>query len=254
MNPQELTGRCAIVTGGTKGIGKGIATSLAQSGAKVLIVGRDLANAESVCEQLSHEGLQVWPCAADVTQPNDLEHMVQSAREYLGGIDIVCCNAGIFPQSTLAEMTLLELERVIGVNLLGTMLTVKASLSDLRKSTSGRVIITSSITGPLTGMSGFTHYAASKAGQLGFMRAAAVEFAAARITVNAVLPGNIITEGFEDLGEDYRRSMERSIPVGRLGTVDDIGKAVIFLASPESSFITGHALVIDGGQTLPESL
>lgn len=254
MIRQDLTGRSAIVTGGTKGIGKGIARSLAQSGAKVLIVGRDAPTAEYASEQLSAEGLQVWPCAADVTQPQDLEHMVQTACEYLGGIDIVCCNAGIFPQSTLAEMTLVELERVIAVNLIGTILTVKASLSELRNSGNGRVILTSSITGPLTGMPGFTHYAASKAGQLGFMRAAAVELAPDQITVNAVLPGNIITEGFEELGEDYRRSMERSIPVGRLGTVEDIGSAVVFLASLDSSFITGHALVIDGGQTLPESL
>jgi 3-oxoacyl-[acyl-carrier protein] reductase len=131
---------------------------------------------------------------------------------------------------------------------------VRACLPDLRASGRGRVILTSSITGPVTGMPGFTAYAASKAGQLGFMRAAAVELAGDGITVNAILPGNIATEGLATLGDEYRKSMERTIPGGRLGTVDDIGHATVYLASSEASFVTGQALVVDGGQILPESL
>jgi 3-oxoacyl-[acyl-carrier protein] reductase len=116
------------------------------------------------------------------------------------------------------------------------------------------VIVTSSITGPITGYTGWSHYGASKAGQLGFIRSAALELARAQITVNAVLPGNIITEGLDDLGDDYLQAMEASIPLGRLGSIEDIANAALFFASDEASYITGQTLVIDGGQVIPESL
>jgi 3-oxoacyl-[acyl-carrier protein] reductase len=116
------------------------------------------------------------------------------------------------------------------------------------------VILTSSITGPITGFPGWTHYGASKAGQLGFMRTAALELAKLRITVNAVLPGNILTEGLIGMGDEYVSSMAASIPLGRLGSVADIGNAALFLASDAAGFITGQSIIVDGGQTLPESL
>jgi 3-oxoacyl-[acyl-carrier protein] reductase len=151
-------------------------------------------------------------------------------------------------------MTPEQLEEVLGVNLKGTFYAVQAALPALEQSGHGRVIVTSSITGPITGYTGWSHYGASKAGQLGFIRSAALELAKARITVNAVLPGNIITEGLGDLGEDYLRTMEASIPLGRLGSIEDIAHAALFLASDEASYITGQTLVVDGGQTIPESL
>jgi len=116
------------------------------------------------------------------------------------------------------------------------------------------VILTSSITGPITGFPGWTHYGASKAAQLGFLRTAAIELSGQGITVNAVLPGNIATEGIDELGPEYRASMEASIPLGRLGDVEDIGNACLFLATKEAGYITGQTLVVDGGQVLPESL
>src|SRR5262249_27632311 len=118
----------------------------------------------------------------------------------------------------------------------------------------GRVVLTASITGPITGFPGWAHYGASKAGQLGFMRTAAIELAASGITINAVMPGNIITEGLTDLGEDYQAQMSASIPLRRLGTVDDIGHTALFLATDEAGYITGQTVVVDGGQVLPESL
>ncbi|HNM97355.1 MAG TPA: SDR family oxidoreductase, partial [Marmoricola sp.] len=124
----------------------------------------------------------------------------------------------------------------------------------LKASGRGRVIVTSSITGPVTGYPGWSHYGASKAAQLGFMRTAAIELAPHGITVNAVLPGNIATEGLADLGAEYRASMEASIPQGRLGDVTDIGNAALFFATDEAAYVTGQALVVDGGQILPESL
>ncbi|MHB1820954.1 MAG: SDR family oxidoreductase, partial [Streptosporangiaceae bacterium] len=154
----------------------------------------------------------------------------------------------------LAEMTDDDIETVLGTNLRGTILTVQACLPALAASGRGRVILTSSITGPVTGFPGWSHYGASKAGQLGFMRTAAIELAASGITVNAVMPGNVMTEGLADLGEDYLAQMSASIPLRRLGTVDDIGYAALFLASEEAGFITGQTIVVDGGQVLPESL
>lgn len=134
------------------------------------------------------------------------------------------------------------------------MLAVQACLPHLTVSGRGRVVITSSITGPVTGYPGWSHYGASKAAQLGFMGTAAVELAPRGITVNAVLPGNVATEGLAELGDDYRATMEASIPLKRLGEVDEIGYAALFFASDEASYVTGQALVVDGGQVLPETL
>ncbi len=119
---------------------------------------------------------------------------------------------------------------------------------------SGRIVLTSSITGPITGDPGWTHYGASKAGQLGFMRTAALELAPRKITINAVMPGNIATEGLDGLGQDYLDKMTESIPLKQLGSVEDIAYAALFFASEEAGFITGQTMVIDGGQVLPESL
>jgi 3-oxoacyl-[acyl-carrier protein] reductase len=151
-------------------------------------------------------------------------------------------------------MTPEQLEEVLAVNLKGTIYAVQAAIPALEESGRGRVIVTSSTTGPITGYTGWSHYGASKAGQLGFIRSAALELARARITVNAIMPGNIITEGLTDLGPDYLRTMEASIPLGRLGSIEDVGHAAVFLASDKAGYITGQTLVIDGGQTVPESL
>lgn len=171
-----------------------------------------------------------------------------------GSIDILCANAGIFPSAKLGEMTAADFEHVIRTNLTGTFLSVSAVLPAMKSSRSGRIVITSSITGPITGFAGWSHYGASKAGQLGFMRSAAIEMAPWNITVNAVMPGNIRTEGLDGLGNDYITSMEVSIPMKRLGTVRDIANAVLFFASEEAGYVTGQTLVIDGGQVLPETI
>ena len=180
--------------------------------------------------------------------------MAATAVERHGGIDIVCCNAGIFPAAKLGAMTAADFDAVIGTNLKGTFLAVSACLPAMKAQRFGRIILTSSITGPVTGFPGWAHYAASKAGQLGFMRTAAIELATSGITVNAVLPGNILTEGLAALGEDYIRQMEASVPMRRIGTVADVANAALFFASLEAGYITGQSLVIDGGQILPESL
>ena len=131
---------------------------------------------------------------------------------------------------------------------------VKACLPELKKADGGRILLTSSITGPITGYPGWAHYGVTKAGMLGFMRTAAIEFAKYNITINAVMPGNIRTEGLDDVGDDYLRLMEKSIPMGRLGDPEDVAYAMLFLASHEAKYITGQTLIVDGGQTLPESI
>ncbi|HYZ56439.1 MAG TPA: 3-oxoacyl-ACP reductase FabG [Streptosporangiaceae bacterium] len=249
-----IAGRSVVVTGATRGIGKGIARVFAGSGARVLIVGRDEAAAKGTVAELSGTGGEVSYVLADVSRRADCQRIAATAQERHGGIDVLCANAGIFPERRLVDMTDEDMEQVLGTNVKGCMMTVQACVPALAASGHGRVILTSSITGPITGFPGWSHYGASKAAQLGFMRTAAIELAPSGITVNAVLPGNVITEGLADLGEDYLAQMTASVPLRRLGTVGEIGHAALFLASDEAGYITGQTIVVDGGQTLPESL
>jgi 3-oxoacyl-[acyl-carrier protein] reductase len=250
----SIAGRAVVVTGATRGIGKGIARVFAGAGARVLIVGRDPGTAKAAAAELSADGAEVSYALADVSRRDDCQQMAATAQERLGGIDVLCANAGIFPDVRLAEMTDADIDQVLGTNLKGNILSVQACMPALARSGHGRVILTSSITGPITGFPGWAHYGASKAGQLGFMRTAAVELAASAITINAVLPGNIMSEGLAELGEDYLAQMTASIPLRRLGTVEDIGHTALFLASDEAGYITGQTIVVDGGQVVPESL
>lgn len=251
----SLAGRSAVVTGATKGIGKGIARVLVKSGVNVLITGRDTDDGERARDELvALGGGDAAFHRADVASRAGCAEMAAAAVNRYGGIDIVCANAGVYPESTLESMSEEEMDLVLATNVKGTMLTVQACLPELRRCGRGRVILTSSITGPVTGFPGWSHYGASKAAQLGFMRSAAIELAPAGITVNAVLPGNIETEGFAGNGPGYRAAMEASIPQGRLGSIEDIGYAALFFATDEAAYITGQALIVDGGQVLPESL
>jgi 3-oxoacyl-[acyl-carrier protein] reductase len=250
----SIAGRAVVVTGGTRGIGKGIARVFAGAGGRVLIVGRDAAAAKAAVAELSARGAEVTHVLADVSRREDCERIAATAAERFGGIDVLCANAGIFPAAPLAEMTDEDIDEVLGTNLKGTILTVQACLPALAASGRGRVILTSSITGPITGFPGWAHYGASKAGQLGFLRTAAIELAVSGITINAVLPGNIVTEGLDELGDDYNAQMAASIPLRRLGTVEEIGYAALFFATDEARYITGQTIVVDGGQVLPESL
>ena len=244
-----VTGRTVIVTGGTKGIGKGIARVFAQAGANVVVVGRDAATGEAAAAELGGAYVQ-----ADIGRAGDCERMAAEAERRFGGIDVLCANAGIFPDVKLADMTEADIDEIFATNVKGTMLSVKACAPALERSGHGRVVLTSSITGPITGYPGWSHYGATKAAQLGFLRTAAIELAPRGITMNAVMPGNIATEGLDGLGADYQESMVASIPQKRLGSVEDIGNAALFFATDEAGYITGQTIVVDGGQVLPESL
>jgi len=245
---QQLTDQVAVVTGGARGIGRGIATVLAAEGARVVIVDLDGELAERAASDLG--GLAI---AADVVDRPSVDQMAARVVDELGRIDIVAANAGIYPVAELTELTDEMWAQVMDVNVGGAVRTVQACLPAMRDRGYGRVLLTSSITGPITGQRGFAHYGASKAAMLGFMRSAAVELARSGITVNAVMPGNVATEGFAGTSDEHQERMLTSIPMGRYAEPEEIGWAVRFLASPEAAYITGQTLIVDGGQVLPEA-
>jgi 3-oxoacyl-[acyl-carrier protein] reductase len=249
----SLQGRTAVVTGASKGIGRGIAETFAAAGVNVVITARTQSDLDAAVAELAGQPGTVSGVAADVTSQDDCRRVVAAAVERHGALDIVCANAGIFPSARLEDLTPEDIEQVIGVNFKGTVYIVQAALQALTASGHGRIVITSSITGPITGYPGWSHYGASKAAQLGFIRTAAMELAPKNITINAVLPGNILTEGLIEMGQEYMDQMAAAIPAGRLGSVADIGNAALFFATDEAAYITGQALVVDGGQILPES-
>jgi 3-oxoacyl-[acyl-carrier protein] reductase len=245
---KDLTDQVAVVTGAARGIGRGIASVLAAEGARVVIVDVDEELARETAEELG--GLAV---PADVTERASVDVMASRITDELGRIDIVAANAGIYP---FAELTALDEEmwnHVLDVNVGGAFRTVQACLPAMRKRGYGRIVLTSSITGPVTGQPGFAHYGASKAAMLGFMRSAAVELARSGITINAVMPGNVATPGFADTSDEHQERMLSSIPMGRYAEPEEVGWAVRFLASPEAGYITGQTLIVDGGQVLPEA-
>ena len=244
----SLQGQTALVTGGAKGIGKGIATVLRRAGADVIIADIDREHGEATAAVL---GGHYQPL--DVRAQDSCRAAIAAAVARFGALDILCSNTGIFPQKTLAEMTEADWDETHGINLKGTFFMVQAAAEAMRPRGYGRIVITSSITGPVTGFPGWSHYGASKAGQLGFMRSAALEYARFGITINAVMPGNVLSEGLKAQGETYLAQMRAAIPTHTLGTPEDIGYAACFLASREAAYITGQTIIIDGGQILPES-
>ncbi len=250
----SIAGKSTIVTGGSKGIGKGIARVFAAKGAKVMIAARGEEAASAAVAEITEAGGTAAYALCDVAEWESVEALVAATTETFGGVDILCANAGVFPQTKLIEMSPDDWDGVMATNLKSSFLCVKACIPAFEAAGQGRVILTSSITGPVTGFPGWAHYGASKAGQLGFLRTAAMELSRYNTTINAVMPGNIYTEGLQDLGEDYLSTMAASIPLKRLGQVEDIGNAALFFASEEAAYITGQQLVVDGGQILPESL
>jgi 3-oxoacyl-[acyl-carrier protein] reductase len=241
-----------LVTGGSRGIGLGIAEGFLRTGATVVISGRSAGPLADAAATLSDHGDRIHTVVADVASAESCAQMAAEAQERLGGLDVVCANAGIYPERSLDELNAADVAEIMGTNVAGTIFTVQACRAALKASGRGRVVVTSSITGPVTGYRGLSHYGASKAAQLGFVRSAALELAGDDITINAILPGSILTEGLAGLGDDAIAKMQACIPQRRLGSPADIAAAAVFFASEGAGFITGQTLVVDGGQTLPE--
>jgi 3-oxoacyl-[acyl-carrier protein] reductase len=251
---QRLDGRVAVVTGAASGVGLGIAEVLAQEGAQVVVVDLAAAPGERGAESLRASGYDALAVAADVVDRAAVDAMAARVLEHYGRIDIVAANAGIYPAVAIAAMTDSDWDRVMDINVKGALHTIQACLPAMRERNYGRIVLTSSITGPIVGAPELAHYAASKAAILGLMRSAALELVGAGITVNAVQPGNVRTPGIEAFGSEFIADMVKAIPMKRLAEPADVGWAVRFLASEEAGYITGQTIVIDGGQVLPEGL
>ena len=245
---QRLDGQGAIVTGSARGIGRGIATVLASEGARVAIADVNVVAARATASELGGIAIEV-----DVTDASSLRVMAARALDEFGRLDILAANAGIYPTALIDEIDEREWDRVNDLNAKGAFFALQACVPAMRERGYGRVVLTSSITGPITGHPGYAHYGASKAAMLGFMRSAAVELATSGVTVNAVMPGNVKTPGLDEAGEEHQRQMMASIPMHDFADPADIGWAVRFLASPEARYITGQTLIVDGGQVLPET-
>lgn len=246
---KRLSGKVAIVIGAGRGIGAGIARRLVKDGAQVIIADRDAELAAASAEKIGC----VWE-QVDIGTPDGAEDLVQRGLSRFGRLDIIVQNAAIFPWTLIENISSDEWDSVLSVNLRSALLTAKAALAPMQAAGGDRIIFTSSITGPRVSSPGHAHYAASKAGIMGFIRTAAIEFSSSAITVNAVEPGNIRTAGLlAERSAEFIAAMEGAIPLGRLGTPEDVANAVAFLASDEASYITGTSIVVDGGQTLPES-
>lgn len=244
----DLTGKIALVTGGANGIGKGIVNTLAKAGAKVMICDIDEEAGEATAKEVDGEFYQL-----DVTDKNKAEQVVQDILAKHDKIDVLAANTGIYPEVLIKDMTEEDWDKIQNINLKGIFFVVKPVLKAMKKQNYGRVILTSSITGDITGYPGGSIYGATKAGILGFMRSAALEYAKYGITINAIQPGMIATEGLKkQLGVLSEKGAE-AVPMKRLGEPEDVGVTVCFFASEEAKYITGQSLVIDGGQIMPET-
>ncbi|MGB9853751.1 MAG: SDR family NAD(P)-dependent oxidoreductase [Candidatus Bathyarchaeales archaeon] len=245
----DLKDRVAIVTGAGQGIGKEIALHLARSGAKVVIIdiGDKIFEVLKDVENLGREGLAV---KCDVSNGKEVDETVKKTVSKFGRIDILVNNAGIYPLKPLIYMTEQDWEKVLNINLKGALLFTKAVLPKMIEQKRGVIINISSVAGSVIGYQNLVHYSTSKAGMLGFTKAAALELAQYGIRVNAIAPGAIETPGTKALGEGLLKQIEQTIPLKRIGQPKDVANLVAFLASDDSSYITGQLIIVDGGLTI----
>ncbi|MBI5379689.1 MAG: 3-oxoacyl-[acyl-carrier-protein] reductase [Nitrospirae bacterium] len=241
-----LQGKVAIVTGGAQGIGRQIALTLANAGADVVISDVQKAGAEETATQVTALGRRSLALQVDVTSSTEVEGMVRTTVDRMGRLDILVCNAGITRDTLLIRMKEDDWNRVLDVNLKGAFLCMKAAAPILSKQRGGRIIAIASVVAVL-GNVGQANYAASKAGLIGLTKTVAREYASRGITVNAVAPGFIDTAMTRALSEKVREELLRRIPLGRLGTPEDVAAAVRFLASDAAGYLTGQVIHVNGG-------
>ena len=247
----RLAGKVALVTGAQQGIGKAIALAYGREGASVVINYLDnQAAAEETASQIRALGQQAVPIAGDVAQAGDVRRMVE-AGESLGGIDILVNNAGIFPRVEFLDMTEVQWDEVLNVNLKGTFLCTQAVAQKLvERGRAGAVINLASSAAFRSSPRG-VHYVASKAGIIGVTRATALELAPYRVRVNAIAPGTTDTaQPRYGMSEEELQAAGRQVPLGRMGTPEDVADLAVFLASEEARHITGQTLHVNGGQYL----
>ena len=250
----NLEGRVAVITGGSQGIGQGIAEVFARAGAHVVLASRNAESGERAAAAIVARGDRACYVQADMSTGAGATKLVDTVLADLGAIDVLVHNAGVFPMVTIEDLTEVQLEETLAVNLKAAFWLAKAVAPSMRQRGRGRLLFTSSVTGPRVAMPLLAHYAASKAGLNGFIRAASLEYARDGITVNAVEPGYIRTQAMDLLAsEEEMAQMAAAIPLGRLGHPEDIGHAMLYLASDQASYVTGQTVIVDGGSCTPES-
>jgi len=250
MEKGILHGQVAIVTGGARGIGKSISLTLAQAGAKVLVnYNHSDSKAQELVNTIIGEGGEAVAIKGDVSSNSTAEELIKQALDNFGKVDILINNAGITRDNLLIRMKEEEWDHVINTNLKGMFLTTKAVLKPMLKQRSGRIINISSVIG-LIGNPGQTNYGAAKAGVIGFTRSVAKEVAGRNILVNAIAPGYIATDMTNKLPENLKETILSNIPLGRIGTAEEVAQVALFLASPAASYITGQTIVVDGGMVM----
>jgi 3-oxoacyl-[acyl-carrier protein] reductase len=248
-----MVGKVAIVTGAGRGIGKAIARALGDAGARVLMVDINPELLRSAMQELAGAGIEVALKVADVASAAETVEIANMAVQRFGRIDILCPNAAIFDPAPIETMTEQCWDRLMDVNLKGVFLCLQSCLPQMKRQKYGRIAVTSSITGPRTAIRNMAHYAASKAGINGLIRAAALEFAPFNITINGVEPGHVSTPGADAMyDEEFIKAVESFIPLGRFAKPEDIARVTLFLASDASAYITGQTIVVDGGVCLHE--
>ncbi len=254
----NLGGKAAIVTGGAKGIGQGIAYRLAEAGAAVLVADIDEASAQKTAQELTAKGWKAEGFTVDVSDEAQVVAMIAACKEKFGSVDILVNNAGIFPSAPVAQMSAEDFERVIHVNLRSVFLTTKHVAEVMKPQGGGKIINITSIDALHPSMVGLAHYDASKHGVWGFTKNSALELAEHKISVNAIAPGGVATPGVaamskgasaEQMAASTKAFMAK-IPMHRMGEPDEIGTVALFLASDMSSYMVGEQIVVDGGALL----
>ena len=249
----SLDGKVALVTGAGRGIGRAIALRLAEAGAAVAVADLDADLALAVTGEIRAAGGTAEAAPADVSDEADVKSVVRACVDRMGGLDVLVNNAGIFPTRPVLEMETADFDRVVSVNLRGVFLCTREAALVMVDRGGGAIVNVTSIDALHPSMVGLAHYDASKHGVWGFTKNVALEFAPHGIRVNAVAPGGVLTEGVRDMGADTAEAIaafSARIPMGRMGDPDDIARAVLFLASPLSAYMTGSQVVVDGGRLL----
>jgi 3-oxoacyl-[acyl-carrier protein] reductase len=239
----------ALVTGAAKNIGRAIAVRLAKDGFDVACVGRTVDSVAETLREVEAQGRKGLALAADVSRHDEAQAAVEDSVQKLGGLDVLVNNAGITRDKLLLRMDESDFDAVLAVNLKGVFHFSKAASKYMMKKRSGRIINITSVVG-IRGNEGQSNYAASKAGIIGFTKSLAREFASRNILVNAVAPGYIETSMTKDLSDSVKAGLLQSIPLARLGSSEDVAGVVSFLSSPDSSYVTGQVITVDGGMVI----
>jgi 3-oxoacyl-[acyl-carrier protein] reductase len=242
----DLSGKTALVTGSTRGIGRAVAQALADSGARVAIVGRDKDKASAVASEVGRGSMGF---ACDVSDSASVTQLIADVEKEFGGIDILVNNAGITRDNLVMRLKDDDWDQVLDANLKGAFLAIRAASRGMMKKRAGRIINMASIVG-LTGNKGQANYAASKAGLIALTKSVAKELGSRNILVNAIAPGFIETEMTDAMTPEARAGLSGLIPLERLGKTEDVAAAVVFLASDMASYITGQVLIVDGGMVM----